>query len=147
VPQKRIREIYSNIPIPKQESVFKTVKDTINTQDFKYIFKAGNTHQNRKVRTKTVDGYCDTVTASDKMYLTNHEIVSEKYGFNFDVPKQELEIGQYAQLQGFPKTYKFCGSHSSKRKQIGNAVPPPLIKAFFSQIILSQHFHSTVERK
>lgn len=44
----------------------------------------------------------------------------------------ELQI-----LQGFPKDYKFFGNKGSVRRQIGNAVPPAIIKAFFSQIMVA----------
>jgi len=134
-PQNRKRVFWTDIPMPRQDIELKSVNDIIPT-DFKYIFKAGNTHQNRKVRTKIVNGQCDTVTASDKMYWTNHQIISEKYGFNFDVPKQELTISEYAQLQGFPKDYKFSGSLSAQRKQIGNAVPIQVSKKWFNSIPL-----------
>lgn len=133
-PQNRKRVFWTDIPMPRQDIELQSVAETIDTHGFKYIFKAGNTHQNRKVRTKSVHGQCDTVTASDKMYFTNHHIVSEKYGFNFDVPKQELTISEYGQLQGFPKDYEFFGSLSSKRKQIGNAVPIQVSKKWFQQI-------------
>ncbi len=37
-----------------------------------------------------------------------------------------LSIREGARLQSFPDNYKFCGSGSAKRLQIGNAVPPLL---------------------
>ncbi len=37
-----------------------------------------------------------------------------------------LSIREGARLQSFPDNYKFCGSNSAKRLQIGNAVPPLL---------------------
>lgn len=37
------------------------------------------------------------------------------------------------QIQGFPADYIVCGSHKDKIIQIGNAVPPPLIKAIVEQ--------------
>ncbi|GAA9929852.1 DNA cytosine methyltransferase [Helicobacter pylori] len=37
-----------------------------------------------------------------------------------------LSIREGARLQSFPDNYKFCGSSSAKRLQIGNAVPPLL---------------------
>jgi DNA (cytosine-5)-methyltransferase 1 len=39
------------------------------------------------------------------------------------------------QIQGFPLDYIICGSNKEKIIQIGNAVPPPLIKAIVQNII------------
>jgi DNA (cytosine-5)-methyltransferase 1 len=39
------------------------------------------------------------------------------------------------QIQGFPKDYIVHGSNKEKIIQIGNAVPPPLIKAIVSHVI------------
>jgi DNA (cytosine-5)-methyltransferase 1 len=39
------------------------------------------------------------------------------------------------QIQGFPSDYKVCGTIKEKIVQIGNAVPPPLIKAIVEKII------------
>ena len=39
-----------------------------------------------------------------------------------------------ARIQGFDDKYKFAGSHSAKRRQVGNAVPPPLGQALGWQI-------------
>lgn len=38
------------------------------------------------------------------------------------------------QIQGFPADYKVCGSDKDKITQIGNAVPPPLIRAIVEHI-------------
>lgn len=38
------------------------------------------------------------------------------------------------QIQGFPEDYKVCGSDKDKITQIGNSVPPPLIKAIVEHI-------------
>lgn len=51
---------------------------------------------------------------------------------------RKLTNEELALLQGFPKEYKFYGSKTSVRRQIGNAVPPPVIKAFFSQVTVKQ---------
>lgn len=42
------------------------------------------------------------------------------------------------QIQGFPAEYKVCGTDKDKIIQIGNAVPPPLIKAIVEHIITKQ---------
>jgi DNA (cytosine-5)-methyltransferase 1 len=39
------------------------------------------------------------------------------------------------QIQGFPSDYKLCGNMKEQIVQIGNAVPPPLIKAVVEKII------------
>lgn len=39
------------------------------------------------------------------------------------------------QIQGFPSDYKLCGNIKEKIVQIGNAVPPPLIRAVVEKII------------
>lgn len=45
-----------------------------------------------------------------------------------------LSIREGARLQSFPDNYKFCGSASAKRLQIGNAVPP-LLSAALAQAV------------
>ena len=39
------------------------------------------------------------------------------------------------QIQGFPKDFKLCGNKKQKIKQIGNAVPPPLIERIVKKIL------------
>jgi DNA (cytosine-5)-methyltransferase 1 len=39
------------------------------------------------------------------------------------------------QIQGFPADYIVCGSNKEKIIQIGNAVPPPLIRAIVENVI------------
>jgi len=45
---------------------------------------------------------------------------------------RKLTLKECATLQGFPKDYKFFGGKTSRRRQIGNAVPSQPIKALFS---------------
>jgi DNA (cytosine-5)-methyltransferase 1 len=40
---------------------------------------------------------------------------------------RELTIKELAQIQGFPKKFKFFGSKNAIIRQIGNAVPPKLV--------------------
>lgn len=45
------------------------------------------------------------------------------------VHQRPVTIYEMGQIQGFPKWYKFYGSDTDARKQIGNAVPPPMAYA------------------
>lgn len=47
--------------------------------------------------------------------------------FHWD--NRRLRIPEQAAIQTFPSDYVFCGSHKSKQKQIGNAVPSLMAKA------------------
>jgi DNA (cytosine-5)-methyltransferase 1 len=42
-----------------------------------------------------------------------------------------LTLRELANATGFPADYIFAGSDSDGKKQIGNAVPPPLAKALY----------------
>jgi DNA (cytosine-5)-methyltransferase 1 len=46
----------------------------------------------------------------------------------------QVEPWQAGILQGFPPTYPWQGSRTSKFQQIGNAIPPPLAMALLKQI-------------
>ena len=44
-------------------------------------------------------------------------------------------VDELKQIQGFPNDYIVCGTKKEKIIQIGNAVPPPLIKAIVQKIV------------
>jgi DNA (cytosine-5)-methyltransferase 1 len=46
-------------------------------------------------------------------------------------------VDELKQIQGFPSDYKVCGSIKEQIIQIGNAVPPPLIKKILQGVFLS----------
>lgn len=92
-----------------------------------------------------IDGYCATLPASmggnktpiidEEELYNNSESWIQNYHSNLmkgaspmdyqEVPSRlrRLTVEEAALLQTFPREYKFCGSQSSKFKQIGNAVP------------------------
>ena len=45
-----------------------------------------------------------------------------------------LTVRMVARLQGFPDTWKFSGSKTQQCRQIGNALPPPLMEAVALQV-------------
>lgn len=92
-----------------------------------------------------IDGYCSTLAASmggnrtpiideEELYGNKENWVikyhsdlmrGEKPNTNPTAPKRlrRLTVEEASLLQTFPSDYKFCGSQSSKFRQIGNAVP------------------------
>lgn len=79
-----------------------------------------------KHKPNLIDKPVFTITAKDRNscseMITNQKICRK-------LANHELQI-----LQGFPKSYRFFGNKTSVRKQIGNAVPPPVIREFFKAI-------------
>jgi len=92
-----------------------------------------------------IDGYCSTLAASmggnrtpiideEELYGNKENWVikyhsdlmrGEKPNTNPTAPKRlrRLTVEEASLLQTFPSDYEFCGSQSSKFRQIGNAVP------------------------
>ena len=104
-----------------------------------YVSSYGYSKQNRDKITRSIDEPSDTIVCANDMRITDYEIKSQKKiknrlqvnGFERKLTNEELAL-----LQGFPRDYKFFGSKSSIKKQIGNAVPAAIPKAFFEQITL-----------
>ena len=38
---------------------------------------------------------------------------------------RRITVSEAAVLQGFPRSFEFCGSQCERYRQIGNSVPPP----------------------
>jgi len=79
-----------------------------------------------KHRPQFLDQPATTVNTRDRA-SPNDYVTDGKYA-------RKLENEELAVIQGFPKDYQFYGGKTSVRIQIGNAVPPPVIRAFFSQV-------------
>lgn len=73
-----------------------------------------------------LDASCNTITTKDRACGTDY-VTDGQYA-------RKLTNEELAILQGFPKYYKFFGNKTSIRRQIGNAVPAAIPKAFFTSL-------------
>ena len=72
------------------------------------------------------DGYCPTITGGFDSFTRG------RYGH--PVANRAITPREAARLQGFPDWFEFKGNRSEVRRQLGNAVPPPLAKAIGTSI-------------
>jgi len=70
---------------------------------------------------------CPTITGGFDSFTRG------RYGHPFQ--DRPLTPREAARLQGFPDNFIFCGTRSDIRKQVGNAVPPPLAEAIALEIL------------
>ena len=48
---------------------------------------------------------------------------------------RRITVSEAAALQGFPKSFRFCGSRCDQYKQIGNSVPPPFAYCIAAEVM------------
>jgi len=72
------------------------------------------------------EGKCPTITGGFDSFTRG------RYGH--PLQDRPLTPREAARLQGFPDSFAFLGNRSEVRRQIGNAVPPPLAKALGHEI-------------
>jgi len=103
-----------------------------------FISNSGHNTQNREDITRPITEPADTIVCASRMQLSNYPIKSQKkirnkmkkiQGVSRKITNKELAI-----LQGFRPDFKFFGSSSSVTKQIGNALPAAISKAFFQGV-------------
>lgn len=134
-PQLRVRRFFTNLPLPKQTHCqavsydldgnlikkWVSVEEAIN---FKGTVEDRKTTFGEGFRPRSSSRPCFTLLADCRVWLINDE------------EERKASLQEVAILQGFPKNYRFFGNSTSVKKQIGNAVPLQVIKAFFEQICL-----------
>ena len=148
VAQCRIRRIFSNIPKPEPQKQKTMIAEVVNTE-YDYFTDVSFPNRNQKCVSRTLSEQCPTLTTMDCFYWTPIPIMTRKYLQEKDkiwidkTTKTNLTNGMKCKkisnmdrqlLQGFPETYQFIGKDDSVRKQICNAVPPPVIKSIFEQV-------------
>lgn len=80
-----------------------------------------------------VDAPCPVITTKDRFGLVQGRMLRLPDGqlFKLDITHRMLTMRELADATGFPHDYGFAGTDTDAKKQIGNAVPPPLAKALY----------------
>ncbi|MFA6930977.1 MAG: DNA cytosine methyltransferase [Lentisphaeria bacterium] len=78
-----------------------------------------------------------TITTKDRFGLIRGQILtlSDGQAYNLDITHRMLTVAELAAATGFPAGYKFFGSDTAAKKQIGNAVCPDLAAAIYLAIL------------
>lgn len=71
--------------------------------------------------------------APDKPSLTVTGFIFNKFVHPYE--NRFITVREAARLQNFPDDFEFKGSLTSTQQQVGNAVPIPLARAIFQQIV------------
>ena len=82
------------------------------------------------------DGQCPTITGGFDSFTRG------RYGH--PIHDRPLTPREAARLQGFPDRIRFTGTRQEVRRQIGNAVPPPLAQAIGLQILKTINAESEI---
>lgn len=147
VPQKRKRRFWTNLSLPDPTHA-KFAQHTIEGKTIPKWISVGEA-----LNIKIIDDGIHKIYPAS--YLKRNKILAEKHHPNVlnqpahTIATRDRVSGrefitdgivcrkhtntELAILQGFPIYYKWFGGKDSVHRQIGNAVPPPVIKAFFDR--------------
>jgi len=139
VPQSRVRRFYTNIRKPQKQKGKQTSLDSVLPFNG-YTSNSGFGNCNQYLISRKTSEPTKTIQVAVSLRLTDKPVYSKKY---HNLPQDYKVIHVFTNeelklIQGFPKDYQFFGNKQSIKRQIANAVPPPIIKAIFEQILIPQ---------
>jgi len=102
-----------------------------------FVSPTGFDGKNKKQSSCSIDEPIMTIVNGNDYIFTDKPVMSTKYHqFKNDYKEiRRLTNEELAILQGFRTDFKFYGKKTSTKRQIGNALPAAISKAFFEQIL------------
>lgn len=86
--------------------------------------------------TASVDNPLEAVTTKPRNALVIPQLVAEGHlVYRLEIRFRMLQPRELARAQGFPDAYQFTGNREAVVKQIGNAVPPPMMEALAGAVL------------
>ena len=84
-----------------------------------------------------IEAPCPTIPTKDKFGLVQGQLLILPDGrqYKLDITYRMLTARELADATGFPHDYQFAGTDTDAKKQIGNAVPPPLAEALYKAVL------------
>lgn len=151
VPQTRIRRVFTNMILPgpthsknPSHTLFGeplkkwvSVSQALNINEDWFVSPTGFNEKNKKQIGRSIEEPIMTVVNGNDYQFTDKPKMSTKYHqFKNDYKEiRRLTNEELAILQGFRHDFKFYGSKSSVKKQIGNALPAAVSFRFFNKLL------------
>ena len=124
------------IPLYETRNPHPTILTDGSSNGLWFVSPTGFDEKNKKQISRSIDEPIMTVVNGNDYQFTDKPKMSTKYHqFKNDYEEiRRLTNEELAILQGFRKDFKFFGSKSSVKKQIGNALPSIISKSFFLEL-------------